>query len=164
MVSAAIACLRAEGYTYEQKGTHMKRVLGLAVFAVVAIPAIASAHVSVQPRASKPGAEETYTVRVPTEKAVSTTTVELEVPDGVTILKVDDIEGATHVEKKTGDRITTITWTKEIKPRESAQLTFKARNPANGDKLTWKIKQKYADDTSSDWTPATTLNAADPGK
>lgn len=96
----------------------MKRVLGLALFALFTVPAAASAHVTVQPRASQPGAEETYTVRVPTEKAVSTTTVELEVPDGVTIVKVDDLEGATHVEKKTGERVTTITWTKEIKPRE----------------------------------------------
>ena len=123
------------------------------------LPATAFAHVSVRPATSKPGADETYTVRVPTEKAVATTSVELEVPDGVTILKVADVEGAKHEEKKTGDRITVIIWTGEIKPQESATFTFTARNPATGEKITWKIQQKYADGTVSNWTPATTLSA-----
>ena len=128
-----------------------------ALFLALLIPASAYAHVSVAPRASKPGAEETYTVRVPTEKAVATTTVELEVPEGVTISKVADVESAKHEEKKTGDRITMITWTREIKPRESAEFSFIAKNPATGEKIVWKIHQRYADGTVSDWAPATTL-------
>lgn len=135
-----------------------------ALILALLIPASAYAHVSVQPRASKPGAEETYTVRVPTEKAVATTSVELEVPDGVTITKVADVEGAKHQEKKTGERITMITWTREIQPRESAELTFIARNPATGEKIVWKIHQRYADGTVSDWMPATTLAAPVAGK
>jgi uncharacterized protein YcnI len=124
------------------------------------LPATAFAHVSVRPAQSKPGADETYAVRVPTEKAIATTSVELEVPDGMTILKVTDVEGAKHEEKKTGDRITVIIWTGEIKPQESATFTFTAKNPATGEKITWKIQQKYADGTVSNWTPATTLSAA----
>ena len=135
-----------------------------ALLLALLIPASAYAHVSVQPRASKPGAEETYTVRVPTEKAVATTSVELEVPEGVTITKVADVEGAKHEEKKTGDRITMITWTREIKPRESAEFTFIAKNPATGEKIVWKIHQRYADGTASDWVPATTLAAPVAGK
>lgn len=128
------------------------------------VPATAYAHVTVRPTQSKPGAEETYTARVPTEKAVATTSVELEVPDGMTILKVADVEGIKHEEKKTGDRITTIVWTVEIRSQESATLTFTAKNPPSGEKITWKIQQKYADGTASNWTPATTLSATDPGK
>ena len=135
-----------------------------ALFLAVLIPASAYAHVSVQPRASKPGAEETYTVRVPTEKAVATTSIELDTPEGVTIVKVADIEGAKHEEKKTGDRITMITWTREIKPRESAQFTFVAKNPASGEKIIWQVRQRYADGTVSDWVPATTLAAPAAGK
>ena len=123
------------------------------------LPATGFAHVSVRPAQSKPGADETYTVRVPTEKAVATTSVELEVPDGVTIVKVADVESAKHEEKKTGERITVIIWTGEIKPQESATFTFTAKNPATGEKITWKIQQKYADGTVSNWTPATTLSA-----
>lgn len=135
-----------------------------ALLLALLIPASAYAHVSVQPRASKPGVEETYTVRVPTEKAVATTSVELDTPDGVTIIKVGDVEGAKHEEKKAGDRITMITWTREIKPRDSAELTFTARNPANGEKVVWKIRQRYADGTVSDWVPATTLAQTVAGK
>ena len=54
---------------------------------MLAAPSFAFAHVSVRPRESKPGAEERYTVRVPTEGAVATTQV-LEVPAGVTVLSV----------------------------------------------------------------------------
>lgn len=135
-----------------------------ALLLALLIPASAYAHVSVLPRASKPGAEETYTVRVPTEKAVATTSIELEVPEGVTITKVADVEGAKHEEKKTGDRITMITWTREIKPRESAEFSFIAKNPATGEKIVWKIHQRYADGTVSDWVPATTLVAPVAGK
>ena len=123
------------------------------------LPATAYAHVTVRPGQSTPAAEETYWMRVPTEKAVATTSVELEVPEGVTIVKVADVDGATHDEKKTGDRIAAITWTAEIKPRESIVFTFAAKNPSSGEKITWKVHQKYADGTVSDWTPSTTLTA-----
>ena len=39
-------------------------------------------------------------------------------------------EGATHDVKREGNRIVSITWTKEIKARESASFVFLARNPA----------------------------------
>jgi uncharacterized protein YcnI len=40
---------------------------------VLALPSLALAHVTVRPRQSKPGIEERYTVRVPTEGTVATT-------------------------------------------------------------------------------------------
>jgi uncharacterized protein YcnI len=136
-----------------------KTRIAAAVVLCLSLAARAFAHVTVQPRESKPGTEQVYSVRVPTEKPVTTTTVELEVPDGVVIVKVDDIEGVKHVEKEAGDRITLIVWTREIKPRDSAQFTFTAKNPATGDKITWTVHQRYADDSVSEWTPATTLTA-----
>lgn len=54
----------------------MKRTLLIAV-AVSALPSLALAHVSGRPRESKPGAEERFTVRVPTEGPVATTHVQL---------------------------------------------------------------------------------------
>ena len=54
---------------------------------LLATPSVALAHVSVRPRESKPGAEERYTVRVPTEGTVATTHVELEIPLSVTVLE-----------------------------------------------------------------------------
>ena len=134
----------------------MRRVIVLAALSL-AIPVTALAHVTVTPRASKPGAEEKYTVRVPTEKPVSTTSVDLEVPDGVTVSEVLAPEGATHTEKRQGDRIVAITWTMEIKPQQRAEFVFTAKNPASTTSLTWKVHQRYSDGTVSDWTPATTL-------
>ena len=135
----------------------MRRIIVLAALSL-AIPATALAHVSVLPRASKPGVEEKYTVRVPTEKAVSTTSVELDVPDGVTVSAVSAPDGAKHEEKRVAGRIVMITWTHEIKPRERADFGFVAKNPAAVVDLTWKVRQRYADGTVSDWAPVTKLS------
>ena len=51
-----------------------------------------------------------------------------------------------------------------METHESATLSFTAKNPATGEKITWKIQQKYADGTASNWTPATTLTATDSGR
>jgi ketosteroid isomerase-like protein len=51
----------------------MNRNVVLSAFVVLAASAAASAHVTVSPRESKPGVQEKYTVRVPTEGQVTTT-------------------------------------------------------------------------------------------
>jgi uncharacterized protein YcnI len=100
----------------------MRRFAMLGVV-LLAAPSLAFAHVSVRPRESKAGAEERYTVRVPTEGAVATTHVQLEIPAGLTVLEVVAHDGATFETAKQGDRITAITWKKEIPPKESAEFT-----------------------------------------
>lgn len=125
----------------------------------LAFAAVAEAHVTVQPRESKTGATETYTMRVPTEGKVATTSIELEVPEGITVSVVEQTEGVRSETKKTGERIVTVTWTTEIKPGESRQFKFTATNPKEGTQITWKAHQHFADGTTSDWTPATTLTA-----
>ncbi|MEO5894976.1 MAG: DUF1775 domain-containing protein [Vicinamibacterales bacterium] len=134
------------------------RSLKVLATGLMLMPGLAYAHVSVQPRASKPAAEEKYTVRVPTEGQVSTASVFLEVPDGVTVTEVPPPEGATYEVKRNGSRIVAITWTKEIKPKESAQFLFSATNPAGEGQITWKVQQRFADGKSSNWTPATKLS------
>ncbi len=129
------------------------------VVGFLAVAAVAEAHVTVLPRESKAAATERYTMRVPTEGRVATTSIELQVPDGVTITSVEATEGARYETKKIGDRIVTITWTTEIKPGESRQFSFAASNPKEGTQVTWNIQQRFADGTSSDWTPATTFAA-----
>jgi len=127
----------------------MKSLVLAAAVLLVAVPA--SAHVGVSPRESKLGATETYTLRVPSEGGKTTTQVILDVPDGVTIVSVSAPDGGKHEEKKVGDRIVQVTWTIEIKAGASAQLSFVAKNPAQGDSIAWKVHQKYSDDTVSDW-------------
>src|SRR5262245_57142968 len=122
-------------------------LLGLVLLAA---PPVAFAHVSVRPRESKGGAEERYTVRVPTEGAVATTQVVLEIPAGLTVLEVLLHEGATFETAKQGDRITAITWKKEILPKAAAEFVFRARNPQAGD-VVWKAHQHFQDGTTADW-------------
>ena len=127
----------------------MRKMTVLTLF-VLGMPALAFAHVSVRPRESKGGTEETYTVRVPTEGAVATTHVRLEIPDDVRVLEVMPPEGAMFETAKQGDRITAITWKKEIAPKASAEFVFRARNPASG-AIVWKAHQHFSDGTSADW-------------
>src|SRR5688500_16164774 len=121
---------------------------------VASVPAAAWAHVGVRPRESNPGAEERYTVRVPTEGAVTTTSVRLEVPDGVTVLEVLPADGATVETEKQGERIAAITWKKDIKPKEVGEFAFRARNPGAGTEIRWKAHQHFADGTSAHWVEA----------
>jgi len=116
----------------------------------LAAPPIALAHVSVRPRESKAGAEERYTVRAPTEGTVATTRVVLEIPPGLTVLEVLPHDGATFETAKQGDRITAITWNKEIPPKSAAEFVFRAKNPSSGD-VVWKAHQHFTDGTAADW-------------
>lgn len=131
----------------------MKRAIALATGILLVLPSLALAHVSVRPRESKPGTEERYTVRVPTEGAVATTSIHIEIPDGVTVLEVERTDGATFETQKKGDRIVGITWTTDIKPKEASEFSFRARNPTptGGAEVTWKAHQHFADGTVADW-------------
>ncbi|MBY0493864.1 MAG: DUF1775 domain-containing protein [Cyanobacteria bacterium] len=118
---------------------------------VLALPSLAAAHVGILPRQSKPGGEERYTVRVPTEGAVATTSVRVEIPDGVTVLDVAKYGGESFEVQKQGDRIVAITWTRNIPPKETAEFVFRARNPQSGPEILWKAHQHFADGTVTGW-------------
>lgn len=112
--------------------------------------ALAQAHVTVWPRESQAGVGERYTVRVPTEGQVATTSVELEVPADVTVTGILVGSGYSYEARRDGTRIVAITWKQEIKPAEVAEFVFFARNPASG-QIAWKARQRFADGTSADW-------------
>ena len=130
----------------------MKKSLLFAML-VLTVPSFAMAHISVRPRESKPGAEERYTVRVPTEGAVATAHVLLEIPADVTVLEVLPGEGATFETTKQGDRIAAITWKKAIPPKQSAEFVFRARNPSSSE-IVWKAHQHFTDGSTADWVGA----------
>ena len=136
----------------EHRHTRLSRQLVLAAL-VLTVPSFAMAHISVRPRESKPGAEERYTVRVPTEGAVATTHVQLEIPADVTVLEILPADGATFEAAKQGDRIISITWKKAIPPKQSAEFVFRARNPSSSE-IVWKAHQHFTDGTTADWVGA----------
>jgi len=128
-----------------------KSVVAIAALALL-LPAAAQAHVTIWPRESKVGATEKYTVRVPTEGKVATTSVDLEVPDGVTVETLAMPAGWKHEIKRKEDRIIGITWTMTVPPGEFVEFAFVARNPREGTELVWTLRQRFADGTVSDFT------------
>ena len=120
-----------------------------ALFILAAVPA-AQAHVTVWPQQSQAGGSERYTVRVPTEGQVATTSVELEIPADVTVSAVLVGGAFTYDVRREANRVVAVTWKLEIKPAETAEFVFFARNP-NAKQITWKAHQRFADGTSADW-------------
>jgi uncharacterized protein YcnI len=118
---------------------------------VVAAVTAAQAHVTVWPQESRAGAGERYTVRVPTEGKVATTSVELEIPADVTVTGVLAGGGFMYETRRDGERIVAITWKQDIKPVEVGEFVFFARNPRDGQQIMWKARQRFADGTSADW-------------
>lgn len=117
--------------------------------------ALAQAHVSVRPRQSTAGAEQRYTVRVPTEGTVATASVHLEVPEGVRVSSVEPVEGTTIDLQREGERITGITWARIIPPKAAAEFILTAHNPAQPSELVWRAHQHLADGTVIDWVGPT---------
>jgi uncharacterized protein YcnI len=131
----------------------MRKLVGLAaLIGAVVVPAVLHGHVSISPRESAAGATEKYTVRVPTEGKVMTVGAELDAPEGVVIETVAMPAGWTYELKRTGDRITGITWKMDIKPGEFAEFAFVARNPRDKEQLVWGLRQRFADGTVQDFT------------
>ena len=122
-----------------------------AVFACLVVSfVVLDAHVVVTPRESTAGAEQTYTVTAMAEGTVSATTLELEIPAGVHVMQVTPADGVTFEVKKDGDRISSITWKSEIKPKSHALFKFTAHNPQTG-ALQWKAHQTFADGSMRHW-------------
>ena len=138
----------------------MKKLMAVTGIVVVVAAAIVSAHITVGPTESKLGVSERYTVRVPTEGQTATVGVDLEVPEGVTVSYVLASSGWTSELKRVDKRVVGISWKVEIPPAHFGELVFNARNPKEGTAIGWKIKQRFADGTSSDWTASIKLVAA----
>ena len=115
--------------------------------ALMALATPAFSHVRVGPSEAKPGARQTYIMRVPTEGAVATVSVELEIPAGLRVVSAP----AGSEAKTVGGSIASITWKAQIPPGESREFTFEAINPAQAQSLVWKAHQHFADGSTADW-------------
>ena len=78
-----------------------KTVAALVAAGALAVPAAASAHVTVQPESVPAGAFERLDVRVPNESdKAATTKIEVEVPDGIIFLSTEPVPGWEATVKK----------------------------------------------------------------
>lgn len=128
---------------------HACAVLAGALFAC----SIALAHIRIYPAESVLGAREKYTMRVPNEKQVATIRIEGEFPKE---LKVYDFEfkpgWKIDIKKDAAGNIVGATWLGTIQPNEFVEFGMLGINPKQGDTLTWKFVQYYADGKKEEFT------------
>jgi uncharacterized protein YcnI len=136
-----------------RKSVYARTVLAVITAAGLLTTAFqAQAHTSIWPRESRLGATERYTVRVPSEGKIATTSAELEVPAGVIVEVLSVPNGWKQSVKRENDRIVSIKWEMNIPPGEFLEFGFVARNPREGSELVWTLRQIFADGKIEDFT------------
>jgi uncharacterized protein YcnI len=121
--------------------------------AVVALPTLSWAHAVVFPKTSTVGAYERYSLRVPNEKAVATTRVELRFPAGVRVTSFADVPGwRLEIVTDSAKAITAAIWTGTLAPQRFVEFPFVAVNPRTDTRLEWPAYQTYADGERVEWT------------
>jgi uncharacterized protein YcnI len=151
----------------------LRRAFVLAAAAALLLPAPAQAHVTVWPRTAARGAYERYVVRVPNERDVATTRVELRFPAEVRIASFQDVPGwQLQVLTDSAGKVTGAVWTGTLPPKRFVELPFIGVNPRSGERVVWPAYQTYANGERVEWTGApetktlasvTTLTAAPGG-
>jgi uncharacterized protein YcnI len=120
---------------------------------VVALPTLTWAHAVVFPKTSTLGAYERYVLRVPNEKAVPTTRVELHFPAGVRVTSFADVPGwQLEIVTDSAKAITAAIWTGTLPPQRFVEFPFVAVNPKTDARLEWPAYQTYADGQRVEWT------------
>lgn len=140
---------------------YLKNLLyGLIAFSLVlTVAPKASAHVTVKPAEALTGAFQTFTVNVPNEKTIPTTSVKVIVPPGVEHVTPTNKAGWTIAIDKSGEgkaaTVTAVTWSGgEITDGTRDEFTFSAKTPAEAGELQWKAYQTYSDGTVVAWDQA----------
>lgn len=133
---------------------------GVGVSALIfSFAGVASAHVVVKPGEAVTGAFMTFTVGVPVEKDIATTSVKLDIPTGLGHVMPTLKPGWTIQTEKEGRGeeavVTSITWSgHEIGAGFRDDFTFSAKTPDKPTELQWKAYQTYADGSVVEWNLA----------
>ena len=121
--------------------------------AVAVLPTLSWAHAVVFPKTSATGAYEKYVLRVPNEKTVATTKVEIHFPAGLRVTSFADVAGwKLEVLTDSAKAIVGAIWTGNLPPQRFAEFPFVAANPKTDTKLEWPAYQTYADGEKVEWT------------
>jgi len=131
------------------------RIAAATIGLVLAIPAIVLGHAVVFPKASAPGAYERYVLRVPNERNVPTTKVEMRFPSEVRVTSFGDVPGwQLEVVRDSASRIVGAVWTGSLPPEHFVEFPFVAVNPKTGAEIHWPAFQTYANGEHVEWTGA----------
>jgi uncharacterized protein YcnI len=128
-------------------------VATLAAAAAMLLPSRALAHVTVWPKAAALGGYERYVIRVPNEKNVATTRVEIRFPAEARISSFADVAGwQLEVLTDSAGKVIGAVWTGSLPPKRFVEFPFVAVNPKTGERLVWPAFQTYADGERVEWT------------
>jgi uncharacterized protein YcnI len=124
---------------------------GLFIFA-----GAASAHVTVQPKETAQGKYETFTVKVPSEKAdVKTIKIEVKVPEEVNITRFEPKPGWTYeTQKDASGKIISVIWTAEgegLSSTDFGQFNMNGKVADDATEIVWKAAQTYSDGSIVEW-------------
>jgi uncharacterized protein YcnI len=129
------------------------------IVAAVLIPSMALAHAVVFPKNSTPGAYEKYVLRVPNERDVPTTRVELHFPPGLRVVSFEDVSGWNlQILRDTTQHITGAVWTGALPKERFVEFAFVAVNPTDSVSLTWPTIQTYQGGEVVNWTDPDTAS------
>ena len=158
--------------TSSRRARVIRRVLATASLLCAAgalVPSVANAHVTVWPRSAARGAFERYVVRVPNERNVPTTRVEVHFPAEVRISSFLEVAGwQLQVLTDSAGKITGAVWTGSLPAKRFIEFPFIGVNPQEGDRVVFPATQTYEGGEVVQWsgpegskTPAsvTTLTA-----
>lgn len=116
-------------------------------------PAALLAHAVVHPDVAPLGAYQKYVLRVPTERDVPTTRIEIRFPDAVTVVSFADVPGW-QIEVRTDEagKVVGATWTGTLPPQRFVEFPFVAVNPRVETTLTWPVVQTYEGGEVVEWS------------
>ncbi|OGL21482.1 hypothetical protein A2707_05605 [Candidatus Saccharibacteria bacterium RIFCSPHIGHO2_01_FULL_45_15] len=136
-------------------------IIGVTLTALFVITPSVSAHVVVTPSEVVTAKYQTFTISIPNEKDIPTTTVRLVIPDTIKTITPTAIPGWTiTTENDAAGNTKSVTWQGgEIPPEQRSEFTFSTKSPDAVGELHWKAYQTYTDGTVASWDAATTSHS-----
>ena len=127
----------------------------LITLAAAALATSASAHVTVSPQQSAPGAREKYELRVPNDRKSATITIEFHFPTGLRVTAVEQKPGwQAEAFRDASGNLTGVRWVGNLPPEEFTEFGLLGVNPAAAGELVFTAIQAFADGTKLEWSGA----------
>lgn len=133
----------------------------LIAIVTVAMGVPVSAHVVVKPAEAVTASFQTFTIGVPNEKDIPTTSIKVLIPEGVKHVTPTQKTGwkilveRNHGKDEVSDdeaQVTSITWSNgTVAKGMRDDFTFSGQVPAEATELQWKAYQTYSDGTVVSW-------------
>jgi uncharacterized protein YcnI len=127
-------------------------VMAAIIAAAVLLPASLDAHAVVYPKSSEAGAYEKYVLRIPNERDVATTRVEIRFPRSVRVISFEEVSGwSLEIVTDSAQHVTGAIWTGSLPPQRFVEFPFIAVNPTTSVRLVWPAFQTYSSGERVDW-------------